>query len=58
MEKLPMQGDDLTSAIFLVRGQRVMLDEDLALIYVLKQSGSTNLFAGTKAGSQWILCSN
>jgi len=33
MEKLPMQSDDLTSAIFLVRGQRVMLDEDLAMVY-------------------------
>ena len=28
-----MQSDDLTSAIFLVRGQRVMLDEDLAMVY-------------------------
>jgi len=32
MEKLPVQSDDLTSAIFLARGQRVMLDEDLAML--------------------------
>lgn len=28
-----MQSDDLASAIFLVRGQRVMLDADLAMVY-------------------------
>ncbi len=33
MDKLQPQSEDLASAIFLIRGQRVMQDADLAMVY-------------------------
>ena len=45
-------------AIFFIRGQKVMLDADLAVLYGVSRKSLSRLFGGITLVFQTIFCSN
>ena len=48
--------DQISRSIVIIRGQRVLLDAELAALYGVTQNGSMNRSSGTSGGSRTISC--